>query len=77
MTWIELNSTAIRAARYLNVESVLDLEFCDGAVYRGSAVPELTFREFLQAKSKGRFFNLHLREQFVFAPLRPAEPNRR
>lgn len=76
MTWIELNSTAIRAACYSEAESLLDLKFWDGAVYRGSAVPELTFQDFLRAESKGRYFNLHLRKQFIFHPVRPSEPKR-
>ena len=76
MSWIPLKSTAIRAARYLHAESSLELEFCDGAIYRSSAVPELTFNELLRAESKGLYFNLRLRKRFVFEPVRPAENGR-
>jgi hypothetical protein len=75
MSWIPLDSTAVRAVRYLNAESSLELKFCDGAIYRYSAVPELTFQEFLRAESKGRYFNLHLRTQYPFDPVHPAESN--
>jgi hypothetical protein len=76
MTWIRLNSTAIQAARYIQAESLLELEFCDGAIYRSYAVPEPTFQAFLRAESKGRYFNLHLRKKFVFDTVRPAASNR-
>jgi hypothetical protein len=70
MNWIPLTSTAIRAARYLQPESILDVEFCNGTIYRYQAVPETTFEQLLQAESKGRFFNLRVRPKFVFEPLR-------
>jgi hypothetical protein len=76
MSWIPLNSTAIHAARYVQAESLLELEFCDGAIYRSCAVPEPTFQEFLQAESKGRYFNLHLRKKFVFDIVRPPASHR-
>jgi len=69
MIWIPLNSTGIRAARYLKAESLLDVKFCDGSIYRYHAVPEKTFEQFLLAESKGRYFNFHLRTKFVFNPL--------
>ena len=75
MTWILLDSTALQAARYLKAESLLDVEFCDGAIYRYQAIPETTFQQFLQAESKGRYFNAHLRTKFAFGPLCPAECN--
>ena len=53
-------------------ESLLELEFRDGAIYRSCSVPERTFQEFLAAESQGRYFNLELRDKFVFDPVRPA-----
>jgi len=73
MIWISLNSTAIRAARYVKAKSLFELEFCDGALYSSCGVPESTFQEFLQAESKGRYFNLFMRPKFVFDPVRPIE----
>ena len=72
MAWIRLDSRSLRAARYEDPELVLELEFCDGAIHRYSQVPERTFQELLQAESKGRFFNLHIRKVFPSHPIRPA-----
>ena len=71
MDWITWDSTSLQAARYQQEKSVLELEFCDGAIYRYSPVPKPTFEELLRAESKGRYFNLYVRKNFVWERIRP------
>jgi len=72
MDWIALNSTSLQAARYQQERSVLELKFCDGAIYHYAPVPQPTFEEFLRAESKGRYFNLYIRKNFAWERTRPA-----
>lgn len=72
MAWILLDSTSLSAARYQKKRSMLELEFCDGSIYRYLPVPEPRYEELLRAESKGRYFNLHIRKNFVWERIRPA-----
>jgi len=72
MTWIPLNSTSLHSARYQQETTLLELVFSDGAIYGYFPVPERTFDEFLRTESQGRFFNLHIRTQFSYYKIRPA-----
>jgi KTSC domain len=42
----------------------LELEFVDGDVYRYFLVPRSLFIEFMQAESKGAFFNDRIRDRY-------------
>jgi hypothetical protein len=66
MQRIELNSTSLKGAAYCVQQSLLELEFRNGAVYRFGRVPEATYRELLRAESKGVYFNHHIRNRFVY-----------
>jgi hypothetical protein len=74
MNWIALTSQSLQAARYRKGDAVLELEFRNGAVYHYLSVPAGTFTELLDAKSKGRYFNLHIRNEFPFDRIHPAAP---
>jgi hypothetical protein len=45
-------------------QAILQLEFCDGAVYQYFQVPRQTYQDLLQADSKGAYFNRHIRSVF-------------
>ncbi|MGH9721406.1 MAG: KTSC domain-containing protein, partial [Bryobacteraceae bacterium] len=47
-----------------------ELEFHSGAIYHYFEVPLETYRELLQADSKGRYFNQHIRNCFRFQQIR-------
>jgi KTSC domain len=76
MPRIDLNSTSLTAATYLDGQTVLELEFRSGAVYRYVGVPAETYGELVQAQSKGTYFNHYIRNRFCYAKIRPEEPTR-
>jgi hypothetical protein len=76
MSRIELNSTLLTAAAYLDGQTVLELEFRSGAVYRYVGVPIETYGGFLRAQSKGTYFNHYIRNHFCYTKIRREEPTR-
>jgi len=55
-------SRAIRSVGYR--AGTLEIEFVHGDVYRYLLVPRGLFIEFIQAESKGAFFNERIRDRF-------------
>ena len=72
MSGVALHSSWLAAAHYQDPAGVLELEFCDGAVYAYFQVPRRIFAELLQAESAGRYFNAQIRNCFASAKRRPA-----
>ena len=72
MSGVALDSSGLAAAHYQEQASVLELEFCDGAVYVYFQVPRQIFAELLRAESPGRYFNAQIRKCFASAKRRPA-----
>jgi hypothetical protein len=60
------SSSLIRLA-YDDLQAVLAIEFRDGTSYRYVGVPLWLVQELLQAKSKGAYFNSHIRTHFPYA----------
>lgn len=58
-------STAIHRIDYTDQE-VLVIYMVDGSKLEYGNVPRSVFNEFLKADSKGRFFNLHIRNTYSF-----------
>jgi hypothetical protein len=67
-----VESTLLASVSYDASQSILDLEFCDGAIYRYFTVPTTVFSQLLAAESKGSFFNRYIRNSFHFTCLKPA-----
>ena len=67
---VPVNSTMLASVAYDPSESILRLEFRDGAIYRYIAVPSDVHRGLLAAESKGSFFNHLIRNRFPYALLR-------
>jgi len=65
-------SSVIRSYRYDPQAETLDVTFVSGRRYRYVGVPAKIVHAFEQAESKGRFFNVHVRDVFAFE-----EPGRR
>jgi hypothetical protein len=65
-----VQSTAIAAIRYDPARKLLEIEFLTGRRYRYSRVPLPTYRAFMAAGSKGRFYNERIRDEFPFTRLR-------
>ena len=54
---VRLDSSAIEAVKYDQKRQTLDVEFREGHSYRYMDVPEFVYRELLNAKSAGVFWN--------------------
>ena len=75
MQRINLNSTSLKAVSYQTELSLLELEFRSGAVYHYFGVSKSTYHQLLQAESKGRHFNHHIRNRFAYARIIAAASN--
>lgn len=62
-------STVIRGAWYQPQRRQLDLLFTSGRRYRYSDVPMVVARRFVEAPSKGRFYNAEIRNCFPCTPI--------
>jgi hypothetical protein len=67
MRRLRVESTTVSSVGYDGKARVLELEFCSGAIYQHLGVAAQEYREFLAAPSKGKYFNLHIRDRY---PLR-------
>jgi hypothetical protein len=76
MSRIDLNSTSLTAAAYLEGQTVLELEFRSGAVYLYLGVPAETYGGLLQAQSKGAYFNHYIRNRYSYVKIHAEQPTR-
>jgi hypothetical protein len=70
MDRIAVDSTTLAWVTYSPDQRLLELGFHTGEVYNYLAVPSGTYHELLRADSKGRYFNLHIRNHFRAHPVR-------
>ena len=61
-----VESTALATVGYDEGQELLQLEFCDQAMYRYFGVPASVHQALLDAPSKGKYFNQAIRERFAF-----------
>lgn len=64
MERLPVDSSTLAWVRYSSAQRLLQLGFHTGKVYEYLDVPVTTFQELLGANSKGRYFNLHIRNHF-------------
>ena len=69
-----LPSTALSAAGYSKRLHILELEFCNGAIYRYLDVPAAIYREFQSAESKAQYYVRHIKGNYRSLRLRTAGP---
>jgi hypothetical protein len=58
---VELRSSLLASAIYDASQSILQLEFRDGAIYRYFQISPRLYQELLRADSHGTYFNRHIR----------------
>lgn len=63
---VPVSSTLLASVIYDVGESILQLEFCNGAIYRYFAVPAAIHDGLLAADSKGAYFNRKIRSGFRY-----------
>jgi hypothetical protein len=57
-------STTLKCVSYSSDQHLLTVEFHSGKIYEYLDVPTQIYQELLQASSKGRYFNFHIRNHF-------------
>ena len=67
---INLDSTALAWVRYLPEQRLLQVGLRTGRNYDYFDVPAHIYRELLVAESKGRYYNRHIRNDFLFKEVR-------
>lgn len=67
---VAVHSSLIATVSYDASQYVLQLEFCDGAIYRYFGVPAAICEDLLAAESKGTYFNREIRDCFRYALVR-------
>jgi KTSC domain len=73
-----LPSTALATAGYSKKLHILEIEFCNGAIYRYLDVPPAVYRDLLSAESKARYYDWNIKGRYRSLRLRTSEhePNR-
>ncbi|MDP2500142.1 KTSC domain-containing protein [Vibrio splendidus] len=66
---VSVSSSAINSIGYSKISQVLDVEFSDNDVYRYEGVPENVWNNFQSASSKGKFFNINIKNSYSFTKL--------
>jgi hypothetical protein len=57
-------SSMMLSAGYDDAHAVLEIEFVTGTVYRYHAVPRREWTGLMEAGSKGRYFEAHIRDKY-------------
>ena len=63
---VPVDSSSIACIAYAPELCVLEVEFRRGPVYRYSGVSNMVFAQFLNATSKGAYFNASIRNCFPY-----------
>ena len=66
---VVVESTTLTTVEYDEARELLQLEFCNRAVYLYFGVPPTVHRALLRAPSKGRYFNETIRGRFRYRPM--------
>jgi hypothetical protein len=67
-----LASRALAAAGYSKRLHIMEIEFCNGAIYRYLDIPASVYRDFLSAESKTQFYDWNIKGRYRSLRLRPA-----
>lgn len=65
-----VHSSNIRSVGYDLASQTLEVEFHNGGLYQYYGVPETIYQGFMQAASKGSFFNNHIKDRYRYRRLR-------
>lgn len=57
-----ITSSTLRAVGFDDAHNILEAEFASGLIYQYFGVPQRIYNGLLSAPSKGRYFNLHIRD---------------
>jgi len=64
-----LGSSVVEAVQYDEARQHLDIALTTGRTYRYLDVPPEVYRAFITAESKGRYYNDHIRDVYLYERL--------
>jgi hypothetical protein len=70
MDRIQVVSGNIRSIGYDTDKRILEVEFKSGSIYQYSNVPEHEYEGLLNASSKGRYLNNHIKDRYTYIQVR-------
>lgn len=70
MDRVRVSSSNLRSVGYDPIESILEVEFRTGAIYRYFNVPDHKFGGLLAAGSKGRYLHNHIKGRYRYRRVR-------
>jgi len=71
---IPVESTALATVGYSKTLRALEIEFRNGAIYRYLEVAPEVYEALLNARSKARFYDEHIRRKYRSLHVRPRAP---
>ncbi len=74
MERLEVVSSVVQSAGH---SRVLEIQFESGRVYQYFDVPESIYKGLMQAESKGKYFNAHIRNQYPYQEIEVKSKDRR
>lgn len=69
MPWINVTSSAFKAARYNRDKRSLDILYHNGSIYRSHRVPERSYIKLVNHTSPGTYLNEEVKPVFSFFQL--------
>ena len=66
-------SSALTAAGYSKRLHIMEIEFCNGAIYRYLDVPAGVYREFMSAESKAQYYDWNIKGRYRALRLRGSD----
>jgi hypothetical protein len=63
-------SSALTAAGYSKRHHIMEIEFCNGAIYRYLDVPASVYQEFMGAESKAQYYDWNIKGHYRSLRLR-------
>ncbi len=67
-----ISSSALTAAGYSKRLHIMEVEFCNGAVYRYLDIPVEVYRHFMSAESKAQYYDWNIKGHYRALRLRAA-----
>jgi hypothetical protein len=77
MERVKVESSNIASVGYDKDRREMIVEFKTGTFYSYKDVPSLVYRSFLEAKSKGKFFNINIKTAFLCSKLTKEEEEKK
>lgn len=67
-----VNSSSVKTLGYDRVQSILEVEYHNGAVYRYFDIPQLHYARLTDGRSIGRYINTCIKVYYRFEKMRDA-----